>query len=387
MLTMEAYLDNSATTRCSEAAKNKMVEALTVDFGNPSSMHMKGVEAEKYVKEAATAIAKTLRCQEKEIVFTSGGTESNNLAIIGTALANQRAGRHIITTSVEHASVKNTMRFLEEEGFEITYLPVDANGEISLEDLKRELREDTILVSMMMVNNEIGALEPIENAGEIIKNHNPATVFHVDAIQAYGKFQIIPKRMHIDLLSVSGHKIHGPKGIGFLYIKEKTKIRPISFCGDQQKGMRSGTINVPGIAGLGVAAAEAYAHLAENAEHMYELKAYFADKLQQIGDVTINGKAGHDSAPQIISASFLGVRSEVLLHSLEDRNIYVSAGSACSSNHPSQSGTLLNIGLDHAHQESTLRFSFCPETTREELDYTYGVLEELLPMLRRYTRH
>lgn len=387
MLTMEAYLDNSATTRCSEAAKNKMVEALTVDFGNPSSMHMKGVEAEKYVKEAATAIAKTLRCQEKEIVFTSGGTESNNLAIIGTALANQRAGRHIITTSVEHASVKNTMRFLEEEGFEITYLPVDANGEISLEDLKRELREDTILVSMMMVNNEIGALEPIENAGEIIKNHNPATVFHVDAIQAYGKFQIIPKRMHIDLLSVSGHKIHGPKGIGFLYIKEKTKICPISFGGDQQKGMRSGTINVPGIAGLGVAAAEAYAHLAENAEHMYELKAYFADKLQQIGDVTINGKAGHDSAPQIISASFLGVRSEVLLHSLEDRNIYVSAGSACSSNHPSQSGTLLNIGLDHAHQESTLRFSFCPETTREELDYTYGVLEELLPMLRRYTRH
>jgi cysteine desulfurase len=387
MLTMEAYLDNSATTRCSEAAKNKMVEALTVDFGNPSSMHMKGVEAEKYVKEAATAIAKTLRCQEKEIVFTSGGTESNNLAIIGTALANQRAGRHIITTSVEHASVKNTMRFLEEEGFEITYLPVDANGEISLEDLKRELREDTILVSMMMVNNEIGALEPIENAGEIIKNHNPATVFHVDAIQAYGKFQIIPKRMHIDLLSVSGHKIHGPKGIGFLYTKEKTKIRPISFGGDQQKGMRSGTINVPGIAGLGVAAAEAYAHLAENAEHMYELKAYFADKLQQIGDVTINGKAGHDSAPQIISASFLGVRSEVLLHSLEDRNIYVSAGSACSSNHPSQSGTLLNIGLDHAHQESTLRFSFCPETTREELDYTYGVLEELLPMLRRYTRH
>ena len=387
MLTMEAYLDNSATTRCSEAAKNKMVEALTVDFGNPSSMHMKGVEAEKYVKEAATAIAKTLRCQEKEIVFTSGGTESNNLAIIGTALANQRAGRHIITTSVEHASVKNTMRFLEEEGFEITYLPVDANGEISLEDLKRELREDTILVSMMMVNNEIGALEPIENAGEIIKNHNPATVFHVDAIQAYGKFQIIPKRMHIDLLSVSGHKIHGPKGIGFLYIKEKTKILPISFGGDQQKGMRSGTINVPGIAGLGVAAAEAYAHLAENAEHMYELKAYFADKLQQIGDVTINVKAGHDSAPQIISASFLGVRSEVLLHSLEDRNIYVSAGSACSSNHPSQSGTLLNIGLDHAHQESTLRFSFCPETTREELDYTYGVLEELLPMLRRYTRH
>ena len=189
MLTMEAYLDNSATTRCSEAAKNKMVEALTVDFGNPSSMHMKGVEAEKYVKEAATAIAKTLRCQDKEIVFTSGGTESNNLAIIGTALANQRAGKHIITTSVEHASVKNTMRFLEEEGFEITYLPVDANGQISLEQLQQELREDTILVSMMMVNNEIGALEPIAEAGKIIKDHNPATVFHVDAIQAFRSFR------------------------------------------------------------------------------------------------------------------------------------------------------------------------------------------------------
>ena len=216
MLTMEAYLDNSATTRCSEVATNKMVEALTVDFGNPSSMHMKGVEAEKYVKEATTAIAKTLRCQEKEIVFTSGGTESNNLAIIGTALANQRAGKHIITTSVEHASVKNTMRFLEEEGFEITYLPVDANGQISLERLQQELREDTILVSMMMVNNEIGALEPIEEAGKIIKDHNPTTVFHVDAIQAYGKFQIIPKRMHIDLLSADLRQRKSDESLSYL---------------------------------------------------------------------------------------------------------------------------------------------------------------------------
>ena len=381
------YWDNNATTPLAPEVYEAMEPFLKERFFNPSAGYGCARHVREAVEEARAAVAALLGAFPSEIVFTSGGTESNNLAIIGTALANQRAGRHIITTSVEHASVKNTMRFLEEEGFEITYLPVDANGEISLEDLKRELREDTILVSMMMVNNEIGALEPIENAGEIIKNHNPATVFHVDAIQAYGKFQIIPKRMHIDLLSVSGHKIHGPKGIGFLYMKEKTKIRPISFGGDQQRGMRSGTINVPGIAGLGVAAAEAYAHLADNAEHMYELKSYFADKLQQIGDVTINGKVGHDSAPQIISASFLGVRSEVLLHSLEDRCIYVSAGSACSSNHPSQSGTLLNIGLDHAHQESTLRFSFCPETTREELDYTYGVLEELLPMLRRYTRH
>ncbi len=384
---MEAYLDNSATTCCSQTAKNMMVRALTEDYGNPSSMHMKGVEAEKYVKEAASVIAKTLRCQDKEIYFTSGGTESNNLAIIGTAMANQRAGKHIITTRVEHASVKNTMRFLEDEGFEITFLQVDKNGVISLEELAQSIREDTILVSIMMVNNEIGALEPIEAAGKLIHEKNPNTLFHVDAIQAYGKFKIVPKKMGIDLLSVSGHKIHGPKGVGFLYIKEKTKIKPISFGGGQQKGMRSGTINVPGIAGLGAAAKEAYEDLDGKMERLYELKAYFADKLAGLENVKINGKTDHDSAPHILSASFIGVRSEVLLHALEDRRIYVSAGSACSSNHPSYSSTLQSIGLKLEQQESTLRFSFSVHTTKEELDYTYSVLEEILPMLRRYTRH
>lgn len=384
---MQAYLDNSATTPCSEAAKSIVVKVLTEDFGNPSSMHMKGVEAEKYVKDAASVIAKTLRCQEKEIYFTSGGTESNNLAIIGSAMANKRSGRHIITTSVEHPSVKNTMRFLEEQGFEITYLSVDENGVISLDELADKLREDTILVSIMMVNNEIGALEPIEAAGKLIHEKNKTTIFHVDAIQAYGKFKIVPKKMNIDLMSVSGHKIHGPKGIGFIYIKDKTKIRPISFGGDQQKGMRSGTINAPGIAGLGVAAKEIYDNFEEKTEHLYELKAYFAAKLGTLENVKINGKTDRDSAPHIVSASFPGVRSEVLLHSLEDRGIYVSAGSACASNHPATSSTLLAIGLDKAHQESTLRFSFSVHTTKEELDYTFETISELLPMLRRYTRH
>lgn len=383
---MEIYLDNSATTRCCEAARDIMVRTLMEDYGNPSAMHMKGVEAEKYVKDAAAIIAKTLRCQEKEIYFTSGGTESNNLAIIGSARANQRAGKHIITTSVEHASVKNTMRYLEEEGFEITYLSVDENGVISLKELESELRPDTILVSMMMVNNEIGALEPIEEAGRLIHEKNPNTIFHVDAIQAYGKFRIVPKRMNIDLLSVSGHKIHGPKGVGFLYIKDKTKIKPISYGGDQQKGMRSGTINVPGIAGLGAAADEAYKNLESDMERLYELKAYFAAKLATLENVKINGKTDHDSAPHIVSASFVGVRSEVLLHTLEDREIYVSAGSACSSNHPSNSSTLLSIGLNDAQQESTLRFSFSVHTTKEELDTAFTVISEILPMLRRYTR-
>ena len=383
---MEAYLDNSATTKCSAAVKDLIVQALTADYGNPSSMHMKGVEAENYVKNAAAAIAKTLRCKENEIIFTSGGTESNNMALIGSAMANKRAGKHIITTNVEHASIKNTVRFLEEEGFEISFLTVDENGIIDLEQLRELVREDTILVSIMMVNNEIGALEPVEAAAKIIKEKNPDTLFHVDAIQAYGKFKIVPKKMGIDLLSVSGHKIHGPKGVGFLYVKEKTKIRPISFGGGQQRGMRSGTINVPGIAGLGLAAQEAYEHLDENRDHLYELKSYFAEKLSELEDVKVNGKTDHDSAPQIVSASFIGVRSEVLLHALEDRGIYVSAGSACSSNHPSYSSTLQNIGLDFKQQESTLRFSFSVHTTKEELDYTLSVLGELLPMLRRYTR-
>ncbi len=383
---MQAYLDNSATTPCSPAAAALVAKALTEDFGNPSSMHMKGVEAEKYIKEAASAIAKTLRCQEKELIFTSGGTESNNLAIIGSAMANARSGKHIITTAIEHPSVKNTMMFLQNQGFEISWLSVDQNGEISLEELDRTLRNDTILVSIMMVNNEMGALEPVAEAGRMIHARNPHIVFHVDAIQAYGKFRIIPKNINIDLLSASGHKIHGPKGVGFLYIKDKTKIRPIMFGGGQQKDMRSGTINAPGIAGMGMAAKEIYGNLDETVDRMYDLKEYFAGKLSTLEDVTINGKTGRDSAPHIVSASFPGVRSEVLLHALEEKGIYVSAGSACASSHPATSTTLLAIGLDKQHQESTLRFSFSVHTTREELDYTVEKIASLLPVLRRYRR-
>ncbi|MCD8109103.1 MAG: cysteine desulfurase [Clostridiales bacterium] len=383
---MQIYLDNSATTACSEAAADLVARLLTEEFGNPSSMHVKGVEAEKYVKTAAADIAATLRCKEKEIVFTSGGTESNNLAILGSAMANRRSGKHIITTAIEHPSVKNTMLFLEEQGFEISWLSVDADGEISLRELSEALRDDTILVSVMMVNNEIGSLQPVAEAGRLIHERNPETVFHVDAVQAYGKFRIAPKKMNVDLLSVSGHKIHGPKGVGFLYIREKTKIRPILFGGGQQKNMRSGTINAPGIAGMGVAAREIYKDLDTGTDRMYALKEYFSEKLLTLERVSVNGKTGRDSAPHIVSASFPGVRSEVLLHALEDRGIYVSAGSACASAHPSDSSTLAAIGLDRRHQESTLRFSFSIHTTKEELDRTLEALAELLPVLRRYRR-
>lgn len=384
---LEAYLDNSATTKCSETVKDLVVQVMTGDYGNASSMHMKGVEAEQYVKNATKQIAKTLRCTEKEIIFTSGGTESNNLALIGAAMANKRAGMHLITTAVEHPSVKNTMVYLEEEGFRITYLKVDKDGIIDLKQLQEAVDDETILVSMMMVNNEIGAVEPIEEAVQIIKAKNPKTLIHVDAIQAYGKYKIVPKRLGIDMLSVSGHKIHGPKGVGFLYVKEKTKIKPTSYGGGHQKGMRSGTLNTPGIAGLGLAAEECYEKFDEKIDYLYDLKSYFVEQVSQIEGAHVNGRTGRDSAPQIVSVSFEGVRSEVLLHALEDKQIYVSAGSACSSNHPALSNTLLNIELPTNLQESTIRFSFCIHTTKEELDYALEALKELLPMLRKYTRH
>ena len=381
---MEAYFDNSATTKVLDCVKDAVVDAMCVNYGNAAAKHRKGVEAENLVREAKKAIADTLKVQEKEILFTSGGTESNNTALIGTALANRRAGKHLITTGVEHPSIYNTMSFLEEMGFEVTYLPVDHLGHISLEDLEKAIREDTILVSVMYVNNEVGAVEPIEAISQCIKKKNPKTLFHVDAIQAYGKYKIRPKKQGIDLLSVSGHKIHAPKGVGFLYIRDGVKIRPILFGGGQQKGMRPGTENVPGCVGLGVAAREAYKDFDARIEKLYTLREHLIAGLKPLGGVTINGSEDRTNAPQIVSASFGGVRSEVLLHALEDKGVYVSSGSACSSNHPGISGTLKGIGVKKELLDSTIRFSLGDLNTEEEVDYAIGVLGELLPVLRRY---
>lgn len=384
---MEVYLDNSATTRCYDDVARLMMKIMCEDYGNPSSMHIKGVQAEQYVRRAREILAKNLKVNEKEILFTSGGTESDNLALMGTAYANMRAGRHLITTKIEHPAVLQTMQYLEDQGFSVTYLPVDENGRIRLRDLERAMTPQTILVSIMHTNNEIGALQPVAEAGELIKRMNPGTVFHVDAVQGFGKFRIFPKRMHIDLLSVSGHKIHGPKGAGFLYINEKIKIRPILFGGGQQKNMRSGTENVPGVAGLARAVEEIYANLDEEVERLYTLKQRFIDGVLNLENVRINGLTGRESAPHIVSVSVPGVRSEVLLHALEDRGIYVSAGSACSSNKPMPSATLKAIGVRKELLESTIRFSFSVFTTQEEIDYTIQALYEMVPMLRRYTRH
>ena len=385
---MECYLDNSATTRCLDSAAALMAGILCTDYGNPSSLHHKGVQAEEYVRHAREVIAKTLKVKPKEIFFTSGGTESDNLALRGAAYANARQGKHLITTSIEHPAILNTMQYLEQQGFEVTYLPVDENGKIRLSDLEAAIRPDTILVSIMHTNNEIGALEPIAEAGELIKRVNPNTLFHVDAVQGYGKAKILPKRMKIDMLSVSGHKIHGPKGIGFLYVGDRVKIRPIVFGGGQERGLRSGTENVPAIAGMGKAAEEMYQNLDTDLDRMYALKQRLADGISMMENVRINGLCGRDSAPHVLSVSFAGVRSEVLLHALEEREIYVSAGSACASNHPDTAGsaTLRAIGLPKELLNSTIRFSLSVFTTEEEIDYTVQVLHELVPMLRRFTR-
>lgn len=384
---MEVYLDNSATTRAYPKVGELVYKVMCRDYGNPSSMHRKGVEAEHYVKDAKETIAKSLKVNAKEIFFTSGGTESDNLALIGVARANKRRGNHLITSSIEHPAILNTMRHLEEEeGFRVTYLPVDAAGRIRLDALKEALCEDTILVSVMYVNNEVGTVQSIEEAVQMVKAYDPQIIFHSDAVQGYGKYRIYPKRMGIDLLSASGHKIHGPKGIGFLYIGEKVKITPIVYGGEQQKNIRSGTENVPGIAGLGLASEMIYKDLDMKVALMRELKAYFIEGLKKIDRTVIHGLTDEGSAPHIISAGIAGIRSEVLLHTLEEKGIYVSSGSACASNHPAISGVLKGIGAAQEYLDATLRFSMSEFTTKEEIDYTLETLYNCVPMLRKYTR-
>ena len=332
-----------------------------------------------------------MKVNEKELYFTSGGTESDNLALIGAAMANKRRGMHLITTQIEHPAVLQTMKYLEEQGFTVTYLPVDGTGRIRLEDLQNAMTPETILVSIMHTNNEVGSLQPIEEAGALLKKMNPNVLFHVDAVQGFGKAKIFPKKMNIDLLSVSSHKIHGPKGVGLLYVGERVKIMPILFGGGQQMGLRSGTENVPGIVGLAKAAEMLYSDFDQDREKLYQCKQHFIEGLKKLDDVYVNGlqpgdEYGKLSAPHVVSVSVRGVRSEVLLHALEEQGIYVSAGSACSARKPQPSATLRAMGVDKSFLESTIRFSFSVYTTIEEIDYTLQVMYDKIPILRMYTR-
>ena len=390
---MEVYLDNSATTKVFPEVADYMTQIMCGQYGNPSSLHRKGMEAEQILRRAKETLAGILKVNEKELIFTSGGTESDNLALRGVAQAKQRQGRHLITTQIEHPAILQTMHFLEEQGFQVTYLPVDGMGRIRLEDLQRSMRMDTILVSIMHTNNEMGALQPIAEAGALIKRMNPNTLFHVDAVQGFGKAKIYPKKMNIDLMSVSGHKIHGPKGVGFLYVSEKARIRPILFGGGQQNNMRSGTENVPGIAGMAMAAEKLYQNYDEDVRKILACKSAFIEGIDRMEGTQVNGLGVggrtlgiEGTAPHVISVSFRGVRSEVLLHALEERGIYVSAGSACSARKPQPSATLRAMGIDKDLLESTLRFSLSVFTTPEDVNYTLNVLQEIVPRLRMYTR-
>ncbi len=382
---INCYLDNAATTAVLPEVLNTMEKLFTEDYGNPSSLHKKGFEAERRLSGAKAALAQYLKCSEKELIFTSGGTESDNMAIIGAALKHQRLGRHIISTAIEHPAVSAPLDYLKEQGYEVEKLSVDSDGLIDLNELESKLRADTILVSIMHVNNEIGTIEPVEKAGELIKKKNPACLFHVDDIQGFGKLPLIPSRSHIDLLSASAHKLHGPKGVGLLYKSKDVLISPIIFGGGQQNGLRSGTENVPGIAGFAEAIKLLNSEYREKLLGLSELRDFFVRGLSGINGTKVNGPS-EKIAPHIVSLSVYGVRSEVLLHALENKGIYVSSGSACSSNKPAVSPTLKAIGAPKEALDSTIRFSFSIHTKKSDLEYALKTLHELIPELRRFVR-
>ena len=395
---MEAYFDNSATTRVYPETAELMMKIMTEDYGNPSSLHRYGITAEHYIRDAADQAARSLHCLPEEILFTSGGTEANNQALIGTALARNRLGKHIITTNIEHPSVSATLDFLEKQGFEVTRLAVNADGIVTPEQVVSAIRPDTILVSVMMVNNEIGSILPIGDIARAVHKKDPKIYVHTDAIQAYGKLPINVSKLGVELLSVSGHKLHGPKGSGFLYVKKGLLLRPIIYGGGQQRNMRSGTENVPAIAGLGDAIRRCFADFDDRVARIISLRDRLITGLTELpGSICMDmcmvdltelpEVVDHSKgAPHIVSVSFVGVRAEVMLHSLEAEGVYVSAGSACSSNKKRESGVLSAIDLPANQRESTLRFSLCEENTEEEVDYAIATVSKLLPTLRHYTR-
>ena len=377
---MEIYLDNSATTKPYQQVVDKMVLALTTQYGNPSSIHKKGIEVEREIKEIRRNIARSLGAKENEIYFTSGGTECNNTIIRSVARLNKKTKNHIISTVIEHPSVLDTLKDLESEGFEVTYLPVDKDGKISIEDLKNAIKKETILVSIMHVNNEIGTIQPIEEIGKYLKSLDEKIYLHVDAVQSYAKIKFRPSRYNIDFMSVSGHKLHGPKGIGFMYVKENNRIKPLLTGGGQEIGIRSGTENVPGIYGIGEAVKVINKDLEGTIDKIRELRDLLKEEiLANIDDVKIN--TPEDGVCHVLNVSFRGVRGEVLLHYLEQKEIYVSTGSACSSKKKG-SHVLNAIGLTPEEIEGAIRFSLSDLNTKEEILETIKVLKESVSDLR-----
>ena len=377
---MEIYLDNSATTKPYQEVVDKMVLALTTQYGNPSSIYKKGIEVEREIKEIRRNIARSLGAKETEIYFTSGGTECNNTIIRSVANLNKKTKNHIISTVIEHPSVLNTLKDLEADGFEVTYLPVGKDGKISLEDLKNAIKKETILVSVMHVNNEIGTIQPVEEIGKYLKSLDEKVYFHVDGVQSYAKIKFRPSRYNIDFMSVSGHKLHGPKGIGFMYVKENNRIKPLLTGGGQEIGIRSGTENVPGIYGIGEAVRILNQDLEGTIDKIRGLRDLLKEEiLANIDNVKINSP--EDGVCHVLNVSFRGVRGEVLLHYLEQKEIYVSTGSACSSKKKG-SHVLNAIGLTPDEIEGAIRFSLSDLNTKEEIMKTVEVLKESVSDLR-----
>ena len=383
---MEIYFDNAATTKVSETAAAAMMAMLTENYGNPSSLHNKGFAAEKAVEESRGILAAAMKVSKNDIYFTSGGTEANNMVLQGVADAYQRKGKHILISGIEHPSVSSAAYRLEELGFHIEAIPVEAYGYVNPKVLGDMVREDTILVSVMHVNNEIGTIQDLAGLAKSVKGSNPDCLFHADAIQSFGKYPLYPDRIGVDLLTVSGHKIHGPKGVGALYLSPKVRLIPILYGGDQQKGIRSGTENVPGIVGFGVAAKEAYGELDQRRKTIESIRRYCIEQIKEhLTDIEINSDVDK-GAYHILNIRVMGVKSEVMLHTLEDAEIYVSTGSACSSNKKQHSSTLQALGQDSDATDQALRISFSKDNTLEEVDRFIETMVKSVPMLRRFRK-
>lgn len=380
---MEVYLDNSATTKPYDEAVARMAEVMTDNYGNPSALHRKGKSAEDSLERDRESVAKLIGAKADEIFFTGGGTESDNIAIIGYAMANKRSGNRIICTATEHAAVLNSFKYLEARGFEAVYIGVDEYGYPDMDELSSAINEDTILLSFMYVNNETGTIFPIDEISAM--RDRAKCALHVDAVQAFGKIDINVKKSAIDMLSISSHKIHGPNGVGALYLKGGLKISPLSYGGNQERTMRSGTENIAGIASFAKACEIKFANMEADNAKMAELKENFKNKLiSSIDDVLVNSP--EDSLCSILNLSFPGVKSEVLLHVLESKGIYVSTGSACNSKKNKYSYVLKAMGLKDNIIDSALRFSLSSFTTAEEMDYTADVLIKEVPLLRKIMR-
>lgn len=374
---MEAYLDNSATTPLCKTAKEEMVNAIENTWGNPSSLHEKGIEADLLLKKARKTLAGLFSCTEKEVFFTSGGTEGNNLAVFGAAHANKRKGNRVITSAVEHPSVMKAFDRLESEGFEVIKVPTDKKGFIDIEALENAVNDKTVLISIMAVNNEVGTIQPFEELSKIAKRKGAPALIHVDAVQAFGKIPLTPKKWGIDLMTVSSHKIHGPKGVGALFVKECTKLSPVAAGGGQERDIRPGTEPMPAIAGFMGAMKEL--KIKDSLMKLTELRDYLISELAKRDFVSVNSP--ENALPYIVNLSLNGLRSETVLNLLSDMEIYVSSGSACSKGH--KSPVLTAMGLDDSLIDSSLRVSMSRFTTREQLDYFLQGIDTAHKVIRR----